>query len=178
MNTQTINKICEKDFFISKYYIGCFACDQLPNTYPENALAVVNLDRIKDFGSHWVVVSSLDKNRTLYLDSFGRPLNNAYIAASLKNRKKPIFHNKIVLQHPLSQYCGFFCIFFCYFLARNYSIEEILKTYFNPPKSIYSDLLVKNFIKEIFSLKNIPPFLHLNNLKKKIVKKYKNGRRK
>ena len=79
MNTQTINKICEKDFFISKYYIGCFACDQLPNTYPENALAVVNLDRMKDFGSHWVVVSSLDKNRTLYLDSFGRPLKNSYI---------------------------------------------------------------------------------------------------
>ena len=178
MDTKTINKICKQDIFISKCFIGFFACDQTPKKFPEKSLAIVNLDEIKFAGSHWVILSSIDDNRSIYFHSFGRPIKNSYILSSLKKRKKPIFYNKIVLQHPLSQFCAFFCLFFCYFLARNFSIEDIMKAYFNPPKSIYTDLLVKNFIKEIFSLKNTPPFSHIENLKKKIIEHPKNGKNK
>ena len=177
MNTLFINDLCQKDQFISKYYIGCLACDQLPETFPDYSLAIVNLDKIQNPGLHWIVCASLDNNRSLYIDSFGRPLKNKYIYNSLKNRGKPIVHNNVPLQHFLSQYCGFFSIFFCYFLARNFSMEEILLNYFTPSKPIYNDLLVKNFIKIIFSLKTTPPFLHKEKLIKHLTntKKEKEG---
>lgn len=166
MNTIIINQLCQQDKFISKYYIGCLACDQLPQAFPDCSLAIVNLDKIQHPGSHWVVCASLDQNRSLYIDSFGRALKNKYIHHSLKNRGKPIVHNSVPLQHFLSQYCGFFSLFFCYFLARNFSMEEILSNYFAPSRPIYNDLLVKNFIKTIFSLEKTPPFLHKEKLLK------------
>ena len=161
MNTLEIEKICQKqDPFISRYFfLGCVACDELPTVFPENCLVIVNSEKHTSEGLHWMVCGSLDKDRSLFIDSFGQKITNKYILQSLENRKKPIVCNGIPLQHHFSQYCAYFCIFFCYFLSRNYSLEEILQTFFSHPRStIYCDLLVKNFITTVFQFKRHIPF--------------------
>ena len=167
MDTFQINYLCKSDMFIKKYFLGCMACDQLPKRFPDNSLAIVNLDPIAKTGIHWIVCSSLNSKFSLYIDSFGRDISNSYILSSLANRGKPIWYNNEPLQHKLTSVCSQYCIFFLYLLSRKFSLTEILKKFFsNIDNPLKNDAFVRDFISVVFSMESTPPLLDINHIKK------------
>ena len=130
-----------------KNFLGTYAADEIDHSifagkvFPHHAIVNTKTSSDGEMG-HWILISryyEYDKIILEIYDSFGYP-----ISALSKNIKMLITKleydflvtNNIIVQHVLSQYCGFFCI------ARILSImngESLIKHL-----NIFSTNLIEN----------------------------------
>ena len=80
---------------------------------------MINLTDKYSKGTHWVSLL-IDKNLTVYFDSFGIE----YIPQEVLNKikDKPITHNIFVIQDKEFIICGFYCIAFIEYLLAGKSL--------------------------------------------------------
>ena len=57
-------------------------------------------------------------DRLLYIDPFGLAPMDGRITAFLEADLRPCYINRATYQHPLSVYCGFFCVYFILYAER------------------------------------------------------------
>lgn len=151
MNTIEINKILSRNPITAKYYLGCFASDQLTNFYNFNfshpQCFVVNFDSSNSEGTHWVALYSSNPNDIEYYDSLGiwpppsTDLFN-YLAQFAHLR-----YSKYQFQSHLSNACGKHAIFFLYNRCRGISFEKILKILYKNYRN--ADNFVTHFLREV-----------------------------
>lgn len=97
-----------------KYFRGSFMRDSLPNKIQLNECGVVNLDSIRNAGTHWVCYWKRGDEK-YYFDSFGLdpPLElKAYLGSD-------ILISTFKIQELGTNICGHLCIYVLYHLSKN-----------------------------------------------------------
>lgn len=114
-----LSKVC-------KHFEGCYSCNTIPNQlhHKKKASIIVNLAPLELPGTHFVTVI-LKSDKIIYIDSLGKPCENGYIYNFMSLCQRPIYMNDIRVQHPLSSYCGFFCMATCLYHdeERNFLLD-------------------------------------------------------
>ena len=97
-----------KDYNIPNFQVKMN--DEMPNEpFKKNSYYIINLEDLKDDGSHWVCVI-VDKNgKTLYFDSFGCVPSLQVEEFLHKSKHKYVYSNRII-QDLKSVQCGLFCM--------------------------------------------------------------------
>jgi len=110
---------------VNKHYGGCFDSDMILNVTPEEGkVYVVNLDnedseasrqRHGVYGTHWVGISNIRKNKIFYFDSFGMPPSNRCKTfmnkAIYREKPKEIVYNIEQLQDVNEDSCGYWVVY-------------------------------------------------------------------
>lgn len=112
-----INSVLKKT---CKSYEGCFSSDNIPSKLSANKHAniIVNLSPYDRPGTHFITII-LKPEHVLYFDSLGNPCTNGNIFRFMKSCDRPIIINNLQVQHPLSNFCGFFCMAMCLYHDRS-----------------------------------------------------------
>ena len=128
MNTLELNCMLESDPVISWFNNKVLATGHFfeVDVQRKYGVFIVNDQEQWKPGNHWVLVVILP-HEFIFFDSFAKSPNHYSIDKHLRNMKRKIIINRMVLQRPLSNVCGEFCIFFGFFLCRGYRLEDILK---------------------------------------------------
>ena len=108
----------ESDPVISNFNPRVLAKDQFfeVNMQRKYGIFIVNDQEQWKIGNHWLLVVTLPQETTFF-DSFARSPKNYAIDKYLYEMKRQVVVNDMVLQGPLSNVCGEFCMFFGYFLC-------------------------------------------------------------
>jgi hypothetical protein len=104
-------------------FIGVFPRDQIPENIPINSGLIINTDKAKDPGEHWVSIY-LDNDVAVYFDSFGLiPMHREIIIFLNKISPNGWYHNTIPFQSINADTCGMYCVYFLvnYFKTRNFN---------------------------------------------------------
>ena len=97
-------------------------CDEI-NNYLDKENLIINLQTIKEKGSHWVLCS---KKFKIYFDSYGVvPIKN--IDTYLQNHNVEKFvYNTIQVQENNTKICGQLCLYVLYKLEERGKFEDIV----------------------------------------------------
>lgn len=113
MYANEIRKILDRHPATRRYFIGCFAADEIRphySLYPY--CCVVNMDCSGWEGSHWIAIFVRSKTAVEYYDSLGNwPPISPYIVAFLQ-KFSDIEYNNDQIQSERSKSCGKHAIFF------------------------------------------------------------------
>ena len=115
------------NFEIQKYYQseprfnGVYSRDNLPKQIKDRAY-VINLDKHKDTGTHWVALFCKTKGEVVYFDSFGLEHIPEEIKKFIGNRN--IKANIFRVQANNSVMCGYFCIGFIDFMLASKTLID------------------------------------------------------
>lgn len=126
---------------------GVFSCDSIPEYLGSlNRFSFVcNLSKEGEKGSHFVTIIARD-NCTLYIDSLGQPCTNQEISRFINGRGQGVsIYSSSILQHPLSVFCGYYCIFNVLLFDANNSYREKFK--FSNDDLYANDKSCLNYIK-------------------------------
>ena len=95
-----------------KKYLGTFPKDAIPSKLAKrkHGAMIINMNNSNQGGSHWIAIL-LNKNNSIYFDSFGIVPSNE-VVAFMKQRGKPMYYVDRQLQNLTSSSCGWFCIHF------------------------------------------------------------------
>ena len=105
-----------------KNFRGVFMRDTLPKKCYQTECGVINLDSIKNDGTHWVCYK-ISKERSIYFDSYGFPPPEELV----EYLRKPIEYSNFVVQRLNSgPICGHLCLHVLYQLGRKKSFLDIL----------------------------------------------------
>ena len=128
MNTLELTCMLESDPVISRFNPKVLDREQFfeLNVQRKYDIFIVNGQEQWRPENHWVLVAMLP-HEVIFFDSFAKSPRHYAIDKHLHNMKREIIINRMVLQRPLSDVCGEFCIFFKFFLCRGYRHEDILK---------------------------------------------------
>ena len=97
----------------SRYYLGTFAADTIPNKPTPLTCFVSNTDPQSEPGRHWVAFSVNQKGYTYYFDSYGLPpINKKHLRFCQKSTQGYWTYNRQHLQNLTSLNCGFHCVRF------------------------------------------------------------------
>ena len=88
---------------------GVYSSDNIPFFHDYNISLICNLSASSENGTHYVGIYIM-KNEILYFDPFGLECVVEDICEYLKRYNKKIVHSNVMIQHPFSFHCGFFCI--------------------------------------------------------------------
>lgn len=110
---------------------GVFPCDSLPHRFNLPAIFVINLSPHYEAGTHWVAVYISSNRYAFYFDSFGLPIKNRFIQTFLEKNSVHIKHNKMQLQHIISNKCGKYCCVFVITILKNCSISSFVNKFSN-----------------------------------------------
>ena len=141
MDSTKIEKLLSANKRTRKYFLGCFAADEIPtfiDKFP--ASLVINLDTKDKPGSHWVAAFVENFSKVYYFDSMGslnclypkqfRPNPfcisgpNSFIYDFL-NRFESVIVNKIVFQTIFTTNCAHYCIFFIHAMSVGIPFNKI-----------------------------------------------------
>ena len=131
MNGNEIRKACLLDPFISRYFAGVLAIDEMPFPLRPSSLYILNLSPRSHEGSHWTLCSSLQSPKYIeYFDSFGvgPPIS---ILPNLLTQGKCVYYSNAVLQNALTQTCGNFVVLTARMLAQGISLSDMLLKYYD-----------------------------------------------
>ena len=98
---------------------GVFSRNNLPKTI-KNGAYVINLDKYKNTGTHWVVL--FVKNKVIYFDSFGVEHTPEEVKKFIGN--KDIKTSMFRIQAYNSIMCGYFCILFIKFIFKAKTLND------------------------------------------------------
>lgn len=108
-----------------KNFKGVFMRDNLPKTLNSAECAIVNLDSIKNEGTHWVCYW-IDQDNKYYFDSFG-----LYPPDEIKSYLgKNILTSTYQVQEFSTNYCGYLCLHVLSCLSNNLKFENIILNLF------------------------------------------------
>ena len=119
MNTLELTCMLESDPVISKFNPKVLAKDQFleVNVQRQCGVFIVNDQEQWKIGNHSLLVVILPQEFTFF-DWFARSPKHYGMNKYLDKMKRQVVVNEMVLQGPLSNACGEFCMFFGYFLCR------------------------------------------------------------
>lgn len=149
MDNHTIDKLLRSHNKTKKRFVGVFASDTLPNSdeiKDTDCFYVVNLDAIKDPGSHWVVVHSCLNDINEYFDSYGWHSKNKSITSFM--RKHYIYCDKQV-QDDRSTVCGQWCIFFIWQRCKGKTMKDIINL-FSKSTPLVNDVMINAAVEKEF----------------------------
>jgi hypothetical protein len=109
-----------------KNFRGVFMRDTLPNKIKANECGIVNLDSIKNEGTHWVCYYK-GKNEKYYFDSFGLDPPNEiqdYLG-------EDILLSTFQIQELGTNYCGHLCLYVLYELNKGETFLDIILNLLN-----------------------------------------------
>lgn len=137
---------------------GVFSADNVnknifSNKFKRFQFIILNTEELqsKTLG-HWISLSRYFKDGKVILelfDSFGYPLNALHnnIKDVIKNARFQVFvTNNRIIQHPKSNYCGFFVIARFISIKLSIEIEQFLNEF--SPDTELNDLRVIKYIRE------------------------------
>ena len=102
--------------------IHIIMCDEI-NNYLDKENLIINLQTLKEKGSHWVLCS---KKFKIYFDSYGVvPIKNIDTYLQNHNVEKFIY-NTIQVQESNTKICGQLCLFVLYKLEEGGKFEDIV----------------------------------------------------
>lgn len=113
-----------------KNFRGVFMRDTLPNKINVNEVGIVNLDSIKNSGTHWVCYCK-NKDKRYYFDSFGLdpPIElQKYLGSddSVGTRHfVGIEFSTFQIQRFNTHHCGYYCILILKLLEK-YSYRDVI----------------------------------------------------
>lgn len=125
----------------SKLYGGVFMKDELENMTPEEGkFYIINLDDVGGSGSHWVLISNIQKTYILYIDPFAVPPPDVCIRFMKRTKKeyrngekskerKVVYYNTISLQHLDSVACGYYVAYFAKELIKKRNVIDIMSDF-------------------------------------------------
>jgi hypothetical protein len=126
-----------------KNFLGVCSSDNISERWPlltksaDKFSLIANLSAKNEEGTHFVCIL-FESGRVLYLDSMGLgPYVSRNIYNFLSSISEPVLFNKNVVQHPLSLFCGYYCILFC--MLHDDSIPDKFK-----PKPVFTKNLLHN----------------------------------
>ena len=97
----------------SRYYLGTFAADTIPNKPTPFTCFVSNTDPQSEPGRHWVAFFVNQKGYTYYFDSYGLPpIKKNHLRFCQKSTQGYWTYNRQRLQNLTSLNCGFHCVRF------------------------------------------------------------------
>ncbi len=99
-----------------KLYLGTFAKDVIPShlAKKKKGAMIINMGNSGGGGTHWVALL-LNKNSTIYFDSFGVVPSEEVLSFIRKRTQAllcPAFYVDRQLQHLKASSCGWYCIYF------------------------------------------------------------------
>lgn len=148
MNTNQLNKVMRSDDFTSKYFLGTFSRDRLPQIKDFPSCLILNNKPSNHGGEHWIAIY-FHKNKTAeFFDSFGNHPAFYNLIKYLKNNSKQFSYNKQRLQSFTSFYCGLYCCFYLMMKSRKRALKYILKQF--SKSAIKNDNMFSKMIKKYF----------------------------
>ena len=97
---------------ISNQYLGSFPVSQLKNI-PTFSLKHLYITLIINVGHHFVSLC-IGRKFVLYIDSFGRPIQDRRVTQFIEKRAPdlPIYYNSTRIQSKSSSYCGLYAVLY------------------------------------------------------------------
>jgi hypothetical protein len=143
MNNVQISHLLTSHNLTKHLFKGVFAADTLPKTCSNKPSAyIVNFDKQKDPGTHWVAIYMPRKGISEYFDSYGfKP----HLKSILLMIGKIYKYNTLFLQHPFSTVCGQYAIYFILQRAYGYDFEQLMKVFSH--NSLENDAYVNSYIE-------------------------------
>ena len=116
----------------TKYFKGCYACNEIPTflRHEKKFSVIINLSRANEKGTHWVAVYK-DHGTLIYYDPVGFPLINSDIKLFLNSISQEHQHNLFEYQCIYSKLCGYFVMLFTLLLERDMSFTQFRNLFSN-----------------------------------------------
>jgi len=142
-----ISNIIKNDLKTQNQFLGCFSRDNIPEL-KNNTFIIINTDPKHKPGEHWIVLYKNKENIFEFFDSLGRSPNEYKFKKF--PRYKYVIHNLNVIQNPLQNTCGYFCLYYIFFKSRGYDIFEIVE-HFSSNFNV-NDLYIKLKIEHLYNI--------------------------
>jgi len=142
MNAQEINRILRN--ICGEVFIGVFARDRLPREeqLQRPALMVVNTDKARDPGEHWIAIYLNADGTGEYFDSLAQ--QNKHFEMYMDKYCTSWIRNTKQLQSITSRFCGHYVVVYCSMRARGTNLNEMTR-WFTPDYG-FNDVLVHEFV--------------------------------
>lgn len=108
---------------------------------------VVNTDRAREEGTHWVAMYLPSYDTVYYWDSLAIDPPPSQGICNFLNNFDHIVKNKEQFQGWASDLCGHYCIVFCYFMSLGLSFDQFIALLYNHKPN--TDLFVSEFVNKI-----------------------------
>jgi hypothetical protein len=141
-------------FEAAPHFCGTYSCNNIPKDIAKLSIfsIICNIDKVGEIGSHFITIIGRSK-RIMYIDPLAYPCTNKYIAKFLKkaqqynNRKLEI--QNVPIQHPISTYCGYFCMVFVLFFEKD---NHGIKLKFNKHKLLLNDIKCIKYLVQFLKI--------------------------
>ena len=125
-----------------------FSRDSLPNQIKKNECGIVNLNKKKQPGSHWVAYRN-GKLNTEYFDSFGLEMPFE-VAQYLDTSGKQIYYSGDEIQERDSVLCGYWCLYYLLERQNGVSMLNVIhNTEFDMNNQAINHRFIINYFKNI-----------------------------
>jgi tRNA(Ile)-lysidine synthase TilS/MesJ len=114
---------------------GTFSADTIPKQLcGESVFSLIcNLSKEKETGTHFITIIARP-NFIIYIDSVGLACTNQNIRVFMANCKRKMYYNTNVIQHPLNDFCGYFCMLYCLWWDSAIKNKPVIKFHQAPHK--------------------------------------------
>ena len=154
MDTVALTHLCKNNKITAPKFGGVYASNELMlNSYIRDKFVILNTSKMKQLGSHWVIVY-IPKTRASKCELFNSLSGNiADYSIDIENlilvNGKEYLCNDIAVQSPQSILCGLFCLYFAHKKCSNYSFTSIINSFDNE-NLFRNDELVENYVQKHF----------------------------
>ena len=130
MYADDIDHVLYNDHGCKPFFRGCFPSDRLPKKLSNGThCMVINLDKAKGKGTHWVCFFRQNDNKGFYMDSYGMAPYIKPIKKFVKENCTYLWYNNITLQGLNSETCGMYCIVFLKEISRGSTPRHFLTNF-------------------------------------------------
>lgn len=152
MNTFDLDRFLSKCPSTRPYFLGVYACDELPTIRPHHPLPialVANIDPSTKSGKHWVGIFVAKDGHGEFFDSYGlSPLSPHFLHFLSATCGTRWSHNVTRLQGDNSTTCGHYVIAYlshrCYGLAKHTFFSKFRVTDYQ-----HNDDVIQNTYKDV-----------------------------
>ena len=144
MNTSEINSILSNDPQTARFFLGTFACDQLPSETPHTFSLIVNTDKSDQPGLHWQSIFGVGDS-VFFFDSYGRRPRGLILRFC--KRFDHIYYNAVSHQRPDTASCGPFSIHHVHMQSRGVPFEKIVEKFV---RILHDDRYINRWMKKTY----------------------------
>ncbi len=131
-------------------YGGCMSKDLVNNkNCQDGKLYILNMDEFGGEGTHWVLLSTVDKDYNMYYDSFSVPMPETVLQFLKRQKKDTLCNPKYESEQDIrSVSCGYFCVFIALLqMKMKYTVPECLD--FFRDDTAWNEWVMREFAKEV-----------------------------
>lgn len=151
----TITRVMSQNEHTKTLFGGVFASDNLPLYCFGSTFYIVNTDVHTGEGIHWVVVFVESCDKPFYwFDSLGKLpnfYNNFLFNFVTKNGTSSYIANRVQIQSPYSNKCGYFCLMISDCICKGVEINHIFDLFFHDDLE-KNDLIVMAYFNKFLHI--------------------------